>query len=493
MSLLFSYLIFAIYSIAIVLVFLYGLAQTNLLINYLKSKKKQKKLQKFNFDNLAEIPFVTIQLPLYNEKYVVDRLLNNIVTLNYPIEKLEIQVLDDSTDDSLTTTNDLVNILQSKGYDIKFIHRTNRNGFKAGALKEGLKTAKGEYIAIFDADFIPKNDWLFQTIPHFKDEKVGVVQTRWAHLNRNYSLLTKIQAFALDAHFTLEQVGRNSKNHCINFNGTAGVWRKKCIFDAGNWEADTLTEDLDLSYRAQLKNWKFIYLEHVETPSELPAVLSAARSQQFRWNKGGAENLVKLFKKIINSNELSKKSKFHAVLHLLNSSMFLCIFIISFLSVPMLIIKHKFLVFDMYFNIMAFFILTTLLFFICYWVPYKSIHGGGFKNFVNYIGLFFTFYAIAMGFSFQNSLAVLEAYIGKKSEFIRTPKLNIEQLKERWKENVYLSKHISKNTIIEFVLILYFIFGLYMGIKLNDFGLFPFHLMLVLGYGYVVTNTVKNT
>lgn len=493
MSLPLSYLIFILYSIAIVLVFLYGLAQTNLLINYLKSKKTSRTSSTFNFDDPAEIPFVTIQLPLYNEKYVVDRLLQNIVKLHYPKDKLQIQVLDDSTDDSLPTTKMLVAALQKQGFDINLTHRTHRIGFKAGALKEGLTTAKGEFIAIFDADFVPKSDWLYQTVPHFKAENVGVVQTRWAHINRNYSLLTKIQAFALDAHFTLEQVGRNAKNHCINFNGTAGIWRKKCILDAGNWEADTLTEDLDLSYRAQLKNWKFVYLEHVETPSELPAILSAARSQQFRWNKGGAENLIKLFKKIVTTNALSKKSKFHALLHLLNSSMFLCVFIISVLSVPMLIIKHKYEIFSVYFNIMAFFIVTTILFFICYWVTYKNIHGGGFKNFMKYSGLFFTFYAIAMGFSFQNSVAVLEAYIGKKSAFIRTPKLNIEVLKEHWKENVYLTKNISKNTIFEFLLIAYFIFGLYMGFKLNDYGLVPFHLMLVLGYGYVVTNTIKNT
>ena len=493
MNLVLSYIIFIIYSIAIILVFLYGLAQTNLLVNYLKSKRTQKTPQKFDFNNDSEIPFVTIQLPLYNEKYVVERLLNTIATLEYPTEKLEIQVLDDSTDDSLETTIQLVNNLKSKGFNIQFIHRTDRKGYKAGALKQGLKSAKGDFIAIFDADFVPKKDWLYQTIPHFKDKIVGVVQTRWAHLNRNYSLLTKIQAFALDAHFTLEQVGRNSKNHCINFNGTAGVWRKTCIFDAGNWEADTLTEDLDLSYRAQLKNWKFVYLEDVETPAELPAVLSAARSQQFRWNKGGAENLIKLFKKIIQSDQLSNKSKFHGVLHLLNSSMFLCVFIISFLSVPMLIIKHKFLVFDVYFNIMAFFIVTTVLFFISYWVTYKNIHGAGFKNFINYIGLFFTFYSIAMGFSLQNSVAVLEAYLGKKSAFIRTPKLNIEQLKDHWKENVYLTKYISKITIFEFLMVLYFIFGLYKGIQLNDFGLFPFHLMLVFGYGYVVKNTLQNT
>ena len=227
--------------------------------------------------------------------------------------------------------------IEKKGLNIRHITRTNRIGFKAGALKEGLVTAKGEFIAIFDADFLPQNDWLLQTIPYFKNENVGVVQTRWGHLNRNYSLLTKIQAFALDAHFTLEQVGRNSKSHFINFNGTAGVWRKSCIIDAGNWESDTLTEDLDLSYRAQFKNWKFIYLEDVVTPAELPAILSAARSQQFRWNKGGAENFCKMKNRVLFSKNISSKTKIHGLLHLLNSSMFLCVFCMAILSIPCLI------------------------------------------------------------------------------------------------------------------------------------------------------------
>lgn len=493
MSLLVSYFLLAVYSLAILMVFFYSLAQFNLLINYLQSKKSSKTIEKFDFSNPSEIPFITIQLPLYNEKYVVERLLKNIVKLNYPSQKLEIQVLDDSTDESVLDTKKQIEDLKKQGFDIKFIHRTNRIGYKAGALKEGLETAKGEFIVIFDADFMPKEDWLLQTIPSFKNPEVGVVQTRWSHLNRNYSILTKIQAFALDAHFTLEQVGRNSKNHCINFNGTAGVWRKTCIIDAGNWEADTLTEDLDLSYRAQMKNWKFIYLEDVETPSELPAILSAARSQQFRWNKGGAENLMKMTSKILISKNFSLKTKFHGLLHLLNSSMFLNLFLIGFLSIPMLIIKHQHPVMGIYFNIIAFFIVTTILFFTCYWITYKKIHGGGFLNFINYIGMFFTFYTIAMGFTFQNSISVLEGLFGKKSEFVRTPKLNIEMLKERWKDNTYLTKNISKNVIFEIILVFYFIFGLYKGIQLNDFGLFPFHLMLVIGYSYMVTNSIRNT
>lgn len=487
----FLYLALIIYSLAILLIFFYSLAQFNLLINYLRSKNKIVQIDKFDFSISSEIPSVTIQLPIFNEKYVIERLLENIVQMDYPINKLEIQVLDDSTDDSIILTSFLVKKYSNLGIDIKHITRKIRTGFKAGALKEGLISAKGEFIAIFDADFLPKKDWLLQTIPNFKNSKVGVVQTRWGHINRNYSLLTKIQAFALDAHFTLEQVGRNSQQHCINFNGTAGVWRKACILDAGNWESDTLTEDLDLSYRAQLKKWQFVYLEHVETPAELPAVLSAARSQQFRWNKGGAENLVKMASRIFNSNTISLKTKAHAMLHLLNSSMFLCIFVMAVFSVPMLFVKSYFGHLNLFFNIMIFFGITSLLFFICYWHTYKNVQGGGFKNFLKYIPLFFTFYTIAMGFSFQNSIAVLEGLMGKKSEFVRTPKFNIEVLKDKWKENVYISKKISKNTIVEGLLVIYFLFGLYYGFKLKDFGLFPFHIMLCIGYSYVFVQSVK--
>ena len=244
--------------------------------------------------------------------------------------------------------------LQETGLDIQHIRRENRQGYKAGALKEGLETAKGEFVAIFDADFLPDSDWLKKTVIYFKDPEIGVVQTRWGHINRDYSTLTRIQAFALDAHFTLEQVGRNAKGHFINFNGTAGIWRKECILDAGNWEGDTLTEDLDLSYRAQLKNWKFKYLEDVETPAELPVVISAARSQQFRWNKGGAENFRKSVLSVVSANNISFKTKFHGVMHLLNSSMFLCVFLVSLLSIPAMYIKALYPQFDIVFSMLSF-------------------------------------------------------------------------------------------------------------------------------------------
>lgn len=475
---------------------MYSLAQLNLLFNYLSSKKTKEKCETFDLTKSEETPCVTIQLPVFNEMYVMERLLDNIALIEYPKDKLEIQVLDDSTDETVATTKAHIKRLAASGLDIKHITRADRSGFKAGALKEGLEIAKGEFIAIFDADFLPQPNWLKRTIPYFKNKKIGVVQTRWGHINRDYSLLTKIQAFALDAHFTLEQVGRNSKGHFINFNGTAGIWRKECIIDAGNWEGDTLTEDLDLSYRAQLKNWEFKYLEDVETPAELPVVISAARSQQFRWNKGGAENFRKMLWRVVKSENISTKTKIHGLLHLLNSTMFLNIFTVAILSIPMLYIKNEYAHLRDYFYVMSFFVMSTLIFFVCYWFMYKNIYGSGFKKFFRYIGMFFTFFSIAMGFSLHNSIAVIEGHIGKRSEFVRTPKFNISTIRDSWKGNKYLRKKLSPHVIIEGILMLYFAFGLYsafvVGDQGGDFGLFPFHLMLFIGFGYVFFKSLSS-
>jgi cellulose synthase/poly-beta-1,6-N-acetylglucosamine synthase-like glycosyltransferase len=489
-----EYFIIVVYTISLLLIFMYAIAQLNLLINYLKYKNKEDNSVKFDFTNPEEIPYVTIQLPVYNELYVMQRLLENIAKIDYPKDKLEIQVLDDSTDESVEMTAKYVKKVLELGIDIQHIRRTNRQGYKAGALKEGLKTAKGEFIAIFDADFLPEPNWLYETVPYFKDPKIGVVQTRWSHINRNYSTLTKIQAFMLDAHFTLEQVGRNSKGHFINFNGTAGVWRKECIYDAGNWEGDTLTEDIDLSYRAQLKNWKFKYLEKVETPAELPVVISAARTQQFRWNKGGAENFQKMAKRIFINKNISVKTKIHGLLHLLNSSMFICIFLVAILSIPMLYIKNEYAHLKNYFYIMSFFVMSSLIFFVCYWYMYKNIYGSGIKNFFKYIFAFLTFFSVAMGFSLHNTIAVLEGHFGKKSEFVRTPKFNIITIKDGWKTNKYIKKKPSVHVILEGILALYFVFGMYsafiVGDQGGDFGLFPFHLMLFIGFSYVFFKSI---
>jgi len=481
-----------IYTLAMAILFVYSLTQLSILFSYLKYKKSTKSEPETDFENLEEVPFVTIQLPIFNEMYMVSTLLDNISKIDYPKNKFEIQVLDDSTDESIVQNQTKVNELQEQGISIYYIHRKHRKGFKAGALKEGLKIAKGEFIAIFDADFLPKPDWLKQTIPHFKNEKIGAVQTRWGHTNRDYSLLTKIQAFALDFHFTMEQAGRNAKKHFINFNGTAGVWRKACILDAGNWHGDTLTEDLDLSYRAQLKNWKFKYLEEVVTPAELPVVMSAARSQQFRWSKGPAQNFKKIIKLVLSDKSIPLSTKIHSFFHLLNSSMFVLVLLAGLLSVPLLYIKHYNPIFNWYFKIITFFALSSLIFYVSYWVSYKQIHGGGIKNFTKYTGMFFTFFSVAMGLSMQNSIAVIEGYLGKNSEFVRTPKFNLQQIGGSWKTNKYVAKSISPTTILEAILIFYFGFGLYSGYLLDDYGLSIYHAMLFFGFGYVFFKSITS-
>jgi len=383
-------------------------------------------------------------------------------------------------------------IIKKKGVNISHISRAKRNGFKAGALKNGLKSAKGDLIAIFDADFLPQPNWLKKTIPYFKDKKIGLVQTCWGHLNKNYSLLTRIQAFALDIHFLLEQAGRNKKNFFMNFNGTAGIWRKKCIVDAGNWEGDTLTEDLDLSYRAQLKKWKVLFLENVITPAELPINMLDIKSQQFRWNKGGAENFQKLFLRILKTKTISLKIKIQAIFHLLNSSMFLNIFLMGILSVPILYIKNYWTQANVYFFFTNFFVISTLILFFCYWAVYKKANGNSFVSFVDYIKTFFSFYAIAMGLSFHNSIAVIQGHLRKKTAFVRTPKLNITAQNASLKKNKYFFKINPKKGIIEGFLSLYFLFGLYSAFVVSeqgDFGLFFFHLLLFFGFFFVFINS----
>jgi len=472
------------------MILLYSLSQLSLLINYLRAKHTANFPLVILHEN--ELPLVTIQLPVYNEKYVMERLLNCVSSTSYPRHKLQIQVLDDSTDDSLTTNEAQVAALKATGLQIVHVHRTNRTDYKAGALKEGLDTATGEFIAIFDADFLPEPEWLRTTVSQFTQPDIGVVQTRWGHINRGYSYLTKTQAFALDAHFTLEQAGRNAGGHFINFNGTAGIWRKSCIIDAGNWKGDTLTEDLDLSYRAQLKKWKFKFLENVVAPAELPVVISAARSQQFRWNKGGAENFIKLMPTIFRAKDIPLATKFHSVFHLINSTMFFFILMVSVLSIPMLYIKNNYVHFDYWFSINSFFIVSTLILFCCHWVVYKTLHGNGVQNFVKYISMFFTFFTIALGFSLHNSLAVAEAYRGKKTPFIRTPKFNIQLNSDSWKGNSYLTKKLSLNVLIEICLWIYFGFGLFSAYRVDDFTMIPFHLMLFIGFGYVIFLSLKS-
>ena len=476
--------ILSLYFLCLIILFLYSLTQLRLARSFVSSAKTPN----VKTPELTYFPKVTIQLPLYNELYVVERLLKSIIALEYPKNKLQIQVLDDSTDESLELTQRIVTEYQNSGFEILHLTRTHREGFKAGALKEGLKTASGEFIVIFDADFIPPYDWLLKTIPHFNDPEVGVVQTRWGHLNKSYSIWTEVQAFALDAHFLLEQVGRNQRGYFINFNGTAGVWRKKCIISSGNWESDTLTEDLDLSYRAQLQQWKFIYLKDVVSPAELPITLNAIRSQQFRWNKGGAENFRKLIRKVLRAKSISFEVKYNAFFHLLNSSMFLFVSLLALLSVPIVGLKSALPEWRPLFYMGSIFIVTTFIFFGSYWQVHRYQYGSGFYSFLHYCKRFILFYSLVMGFSIHNAIAVLEGFLGKKSPFIRTPKFNVEQTEKNGLSNKYRTSKLTKFTFIELGLSLYFLLGLSSAFWLGptlEMGMFPFHLLLFFGFGSI--------
>lgn len=471
-----------IYGLALSFIFLYSIVQVNLVVNYLRDKKTREVNYVIDENNL---PFITVQLPLYNELYVVERLIDSIAKFDYPKDKFEIQILDDSTDETVSIVTKKVEEYKALGFNIYQHRREVRTGYKAGALAEGLEIAKGEFIAIFDADFLPRKEFLKKTIPYFNNKKIGVVQTKWEHLNANYSLLTRLQAFGLNAHFTVEQTGRNAKDHFINFNGTAGIWRKSCIKDAGGWEADTLTEDLDLSYRAQLKGWKFKYLEKLGSPAELPAAMNALKNQQFRWTKGAAECTRKNLLKVLKNKELPFGTKLHALFHLMNSSIFICIVLLSVLSIPMLMIKNNFVEYGMLFKIGSFFMLSVLFLSIYYFVSLSSDYSNKFKAFSHFILLFPLFLSVSMGLSLHNALAVLEGYMGKKSPFIRTPKFNIIENKDVWKKNKYLVSSVSFLTVLEFLLTIYFFFGILSAFYYDDFGLIPFHIMLFLGFGYV--------
>jgi cellulose synthase/poly-beta-1,6-N-acetylglucosamine synthase-like glycosyltransferase len=479
-------IILVIYGAAASFLFVYSLVQSSLLYKYIFRKKKLQ-----DFTQLSEdfIPKVTIQLPLYNEMYVIERLIDKVCELDYSKEKLEIQIVDDSTDESVKISQAKVAEWQAKGVDIVHVHRTNRKGYKAGALEDALETAKGDFIAIFDADFLPESNFLQRTIPHFQNDKIGMVQTRWGHINRNYNLLTKLQAFALDAHFTIEQVGRNAKDGFINFNGTAGVWRKKCILDSGNWSPDTLTEDLDLSYRAQLKDWQFVFLENVESPAELPPVMSALKTQQYRWTKGGAETAKKHVRNVLKSNK-SMGNKWHGVMHLMNSAVFVSILVCALLSIPLLIVKTKVPEFNYLFIAASILMLSFVVLGAFYMTAFLKIRGRTLKNFFTFFLMFPMFMVVSMGLSLHNAIAVIEGYMGRKSSFVRTPKFNISAKSDSWRKNIYIPAKISWLSMMEGIFALYFIFGIFLAFYFNEFGLLSFHIMLSLGFSVVFLYSV---
>jgi len=465
------------------ILFVFGSHGFIMIYYYLKYRRKKAS----DVEALSSYPVVTVQLPVFNELYVVGRLIDAACAMIYPKEKLEIQILDDSTDGTVGVVTQYVERYRKLGYDIKQVHRTNRQGFKAGALKEGLIDARGEFVAIFDADFVPRPDFLLKTIPHFgADPRIGMVQTRWEHINADYSLLTRTQAMALDGHFVIEQSVRNKVGFFINFNGTAGVWRKECIFDAGNWQADTLTEDLDLSYRAQLRGWKFKYLNNVTSPAELPSEINALKSQQFRWTKGAIETARKMLP-VVWRSALPLKIKIHATFHLTNNLVFPFIVLAGVLNVPLVFIKHAGR-HEAYFTFMSIFVFAFIGSFLFYLFSQKDVY----RDWRKRILLFPLFMAGSMGFAVNNSRAVLEGLFKYKSDFVRTPKYLIQSKTDSWRGKTYTPVKISSTVVLEIVLAVYCLFGLVSSIYFLEIAAVPFQLMFFLGFTFVSVMSLKH-
>jgi cellulose synthase/poly-beta-1,6-N-acetylglucosamine synthase-like glycosyltransferase len=423
-------------------------------------------------------PVVTIQLPLYNEMYVADRLIDAVCRIKYPRESLEIQVLDDSTDETRRIAELAVRRLANQGIDIKYFHRTDRTGFKAGALEAGFKVARGEFIAIFDADFIPTPDFLTRLMPHFSDPAVGMVQARWGHINQDYSLLTKIQAILLDGHFVLEHGGRNRGGRFFNFNGTAGVWRRTAIDDAGGWQHDTLTEDLDLSYRAQLRGWRFVFVPSLIAPAEVPVEMNAFKSQQHRWAKGSIQTCMKLLPRILRSN-LPLGVKAEAFFHLTANFNYPLMCVLSMLMFPSMVIRYNMGWYEMLLIDVPLFFAATFSFCNFYVVCQREIHRD-WRTRVRYVPLLMS---VGIGLSINNTRAVFEALFNKQTEFARTPKYRIEGDADEWVGKKY-RQSVAVQPLVELGLGLYFTATVFYALANQIYGTLPFLVLFQVGFLY---------
>lgn len=455
----------------------FGLHRYYLLFLYYRHQKHKPVAPAF--ESLPTVPFVTIQLPIFNEQYVASRLIRTICEFDYPKDRFEVQVLDDSTDETVEVVEREVAEWVKKGFDVRQIRRSRREGFKAGALAEGLKSAKGEFVAIFDADFTPNRDFLKKVIPHFyRSQKIGMVQTRWEHLNRDYSWLTRAQAILLDGHFVIEHTARHRSGCFFNFNGTAGIWRKDCIGDAGGWSGDTLTEDIDLSYRAQMKGWQFIYLDDVVSPAELPVDINALKTQQHRWAKGSVQVARKLLPAILKS-EYPFKVKMEAFFHLAANVNYLLIAVLSFLLPVSIYIRRQQGWHDMLWIDLPLFLSATWSVSVFYYHSQKTIYRDWFSR-VKFI--FFSL-ALGIGLCLNNSKAVMEGFQGKTGEFKRTPKFAVVNRSDSWKDKTYRGRLTALSVVEMFLTVLYLATlayvieeGLYLSI--------PFLLLFIIGFGY---------
>jgi cellulose synthase/poly-beta-1,6-N-acetylglucosamine synthase-like glycosyltransferase len=471
------------YFIVLIGLSLYGLHRYVIVYLFLKNRHRVPEPKAL----FTELPKVTVQLPVFNEMYVVERLLKAVAALQYPRELLHVQVLDDSTDETTEIAAKNVAELKNAGLDIELIHRDDRTGFKAGALENGLKSCKGEYILILDADFVPAPDMLAKTIHYFTDEKIGMIQTRWGHLNRTYSLLTRVQAMFLDGHLLLEQTARSRAGRFFNFNGTAGLWRRSCIEDAGGWQHDTLTEDLDLSYRAQLKGWRFVFLADLVTPAELPVDMNGFKSQQHRWTKGSIQTCLKLLPQVWRA-DLPLLVKFEATAHLTSNYAYLLLFFLCLLMHPSTgggvapeaagDVSHiwRTILIDIPIFLSA--SMPAAVFYLC---CQRELYPRSWWKEILYLPALL---ALGIGLAVNNARAVIEAMIGLPSEFTRTAKYGIQSRTQSWKRTKY-SPLKSIAPLLEIGFALYFMNFLIEAIAANQWLAVPFLALFAGGFAYV--------
>jgi len=465
------------YFVVLILLAFYGMHRYQLVYLYYKHRKNKVTEPPSHF---AELPRVTIQLPIFNEQYVVDRLVDCVCKLEYPGEKLEIQVLDDSTDETVEVARDVVERYAALGHKISYYHRTNREGYKAGALDAGLKVANGEFVAIFDADFTPQPEWLLKVIHHFADPEIGMVQTRWTHLNRNYSFLTEVEAILLDGHFVLEHGGRSRAGVFFNFNGTAGMWRRKAIDDAGGWEHDTLTEDTDLSYRSQLKGWKFRYLQDVECPAELPIEMTAFKTQQARWAKGLIQCAKKDLPKVLRAN-VTRREKIEAWYHLTANISYPLMIVLSTLLLPAMIIRFYQGWFQMVYIDLPLFLASTFSISSFYLVSQKELFP---RSWLRTFLFLPPLMALGIGLTITNSKAVLEALMGHQSAFARTPKYRVVNKQEQSIAARKYRKRLGLVPYLELLVGSYFALTVWYAIANENYITVPFLILFVFGYWY---------
>jgi cellulose synthase/poly-beta-1,6-N-acetylglucosamine synthase-like glycosyltransferase len=464
------------YFLVMIVLAIYGVHRYQLCYLYFKYRKNYNPNPINHFD---ELPRVTIQLPIFNEQFVIDRLVEAVCAIDYPQDKLEIQVLDDSTDETTEVASGIVARYAALGHPIVYIHRTNRHGFKAGALDAGLKVASGEYIAIFDADFVPPPDWLMKVIHHFGEPDVGMVQTRWTHLNRDYSLLTRIEAILLDGHFVLEHGARARTGDFFNFNGTAGMWRRRAISDGGGWQHDTLTEDTDLSYRSQMAGWRFKYLPEVECPSELPIEMTAFKTQQARWAKGLIQTSIKMLPRIFKSN-VPRRIKIEAVYHLTANLSYPLMIVMTALLIPAMICRFYQGWFQMLLIDVPLFTASSASIAVFYLASQRELYPKTWMKTFLYLPFLM---ALGIGLTVTNSKAVMEALFGIKSAFVRTPKYRVAQKGEKSQAAKY-RKRLKLTPWIELIIGCYFLLAIVYTFSNHNYFTAPFLILFVIGYWY---------